>query len=106
MEKSQLRIAQEKHARRITKFRMWLDTQGIIYREGDAYRDPKVHGEFGVKMGYGSATSCHKYRLADDLIFDNDEDHIRAHDFWDELGGAPRILDDMNHYSSGWGKFR
>ena len=29
---------------------------------GDAYRDPRLHGEFGVKKGY-SAKSIRKYRL-------------------------------------------
>ena len=41
---------------------------------GDAYRDPRVHGEFGVKEGYGAARSCHKLRLAVDLnLFKNGE---------------------------------
>ena len=34
---------------------------------GDAFRDPRVHGEVGVKMGYGHPKSNHKQRLAIDL---------------------------------------
>ena len=34
---------------------------------GDAYRDPRVFGGVGVKMGYGNASSNHKNRLAIDL---------------------------------------
>ena len=103
MPKSALRLAQEAHARRITKLRCWLELQGICYTEGDAFRDPRLHGEVGVKMGYGHPKSCHKLKLADDFNFDTAVDHHRAHDFWDSLGGAKRIASDMNHYSSGWG---
>ena len=34
---------------------------------GDAFRDPRVHGRFGVKVGYAAACSEHKRRLAIDL---------------------------------------
>ena len=34
---------------------------------GDAYRDPRLFGEFGEKKGYGAGRSCHKLRLAIDL---------------------------------------
>lgn len=105
MAKGKLRLAQEEHAHRMTLLRIWLDEQGICYTEGDSFRDPRVHGDFGAKKGYGHPFSCHKLKLADDLNFEVVCDHVRAHDKWDELGGAKRLLHDMNHYSSGWEKY-
>ena len=77
-------------------------------RLGDLFRDPRVHGEMGVKMGYGHASSCHKLKLAIDINFvvDGKIDgpeiqalHERLHDWFDKNGGAKRIPHDMNHYS-------
>jgi hypothetical protein len=75
---------------------------------GDAYRDPRLHGAIGEKLGYGHAKSCHKLRLAIDLnIFKggnyltDGSGHDELHTFWDSLGGAPRLEADMNHYSIG-----
>jgi len=102
MLKGSLRLAQEAHARRMSAFREWLTAEGIAYTEGDAFRDPRVHGEWGEKKAYGATFSCHKLKLADDLNFEKDEDHVKAHDHWDSIGGAKRILKDLNHYSSGW----
>lgn len=31
---------------------------------GDAFRDPTLHGEFGVKKGYGVAKSFHKKTIS------------------------------------------
>ena len=100
--KSKLRLAQEDHARRLARFQVWLEEVGINYTLGDAFRDPRVHGEMGVKAGYGHKSSCHKLKLANDFNFEFEEDHVRAHDEWDRRGGAKRLLHDMNHYSSGW----
>jgi hypothetical protein len=54
----------------------------------------------------GDHDSVHKLGLAVDLnlyingVYIRDErGHEELHDFWDLLGGAPRIDDDMNHYS-------
>jgi len=71
---------------------------------GDLFRAPELHGEMGVKKGYGHANSCHKLKLAIDINFIKDgkiisEYHDQAHDFWDTVGGAKRLLHDMNHYS-------
>lgn len=40
---------------------------GFALTFGDAYRDPRVHGESGVKKSYSAANSVHKLRLAIDL---------------------------------------
>ena len=74
---------------------------------GDAYRDPRLHGEIGVKKGYGSAGSCHKSRLAVDLNLFKDgvwlqqsEDHKQLGEYWESLGGCwGGRWKDGNHYS-------
>lgn len=76
---------------------------------GDAYRDPRSHGEMGVKGVYGAANSCHKLRLAVDLnLFRNGvfqtttEAHQPLGEWWESQhpdcrwGGR---FQDGNHYS-------
>lgn len=59
--------------------------QGFEVTLGDAYRDPRLHGEIGVKLGYGHPRSAHKNRLAIDLnLF---------------KGGEFLSSSDGNHYS-------
>ena len=77
---------------------------------GDAFRDPRVHGAVGVKLGYGHPSSAHKNKLAIDLnLFKNGEylSSTAAHasfGAWWELqdpdarwGG--NFPGDGNHYS-------
>ncbi len=75
---------------------------------GDAYRDPRVHGEYGEKGSYASANSEHKRRLAVDFNLFKDgkyltstADHKPLGDFWEEL--RPKNIwggrwEDGNHY--------
>lgn len=76
---------------------------------GDAFRDPRVFGSPGVKMGYGNAFSCHKVRLAIDLNLYKDgaylstsEAHKPLGEWW-EAQGADHCwggrFQDGNHYS-------
>ena len=72
---------------------------------GDAYRDPRAT--------YGHPKSLHRKRLAIDLNLFKDgkyltdgTDHSGLHDYWDMIGGAERIADDMNHYSLAHGGMR
>jgi len=84
-------------------------TRGFEFTLGDAYRDPRLHGEVGVKMGYGHRNSCHKMRLAIDLNLFKDgvfltetKDHEPFGLYWESLhsdctwGGR---FNDGNHYS-------
>ena len=81
---------------------------------GDAYRDPRVHGELGKKKSYSSASSNHKIRLAVDLNLWVNGEYITTsehkawddlHNYWESLGGAKRIKDDANHFSlEHWGR--
>ncbi len=74
---------------------------------GDAYRDPRLHGEVGTKMGYGHSRSCHKLRLAIDLNLFKDgkfltttEGHRELGEWWESIGGTwGGRFDDANHYS-------
>lgn len=57
----------------------------------------------------GNPKSCHKVGLAVDLLLYRDgeylthPDHYKLlHDYWDKLGGAKRIHNDMNHFSIEW----
>ena len=87
--------------------------EGYELTVGDFYRDPRVFGEFGEKRNYSASKSVHKVRLAGDLnLWVNDEyitssDHPAwdvLHDYWDRIGGAPRIPNDANHFSvQHWG---
>ena len=70
--------------------------------------------EQGYELSFGDAwattghmkNSLHYSRLAIDLNLFKDgiflvdgAAHTPLHDYWDTLGGSPRILKDMNHYS-------
>lgn len=97
--------------------RMVYDLMGFAFRNGyeltfgDAYRDPRLHGEFGKKKGYGAAKSFHKKRLAIDLNLFKDglwlnttEDHLMLGEYWESIGGTwgGRFkTPDGNHYSLG-----
>lgn len=76
---------------------------------GDAYRDPRVHGAVGEKLGYGHARSAHKQRLAIDLnLFKGDkfvpdtEAHRALGEWWEKQHPLARWggrFNDGNHYS-------
>jgi hypothetical protein len=98
----------------IAKLILYAYEQGYEITLADAYRDPRLHGEFGIKKGYGEAASMHKIRLAVDLNLFKDgkwltktEDHKFLGEFWETLhpfcrwGGR---FNDGNHYSmTHWG---
>jgi hypothetical protein len=76
---------------------------------GDAYRDPRVHGNVGEKKSYSSSSSNHKQRLAIDLnlfvagMYITDGEHEAYHamgEYWESLGGAwGGRFNDANHFS-------
>lgn len=79
---------------------------------GDAYRDPRLHGALGVRLGYGAANSCHKLRLAIDLNLFKDGkflqhtlDHKPLGEWWEaqhQLARWGGRFNDGNHYSFEW----
>jgi len=79
---------------------------------GDAYRDPRVFGDIGVRKGYGESASFHKKRLAIDLNLFKDGKFLQGSNDHEPLGKAwegynPKAtwggrFNDGNHYS--WGE--
>lgn len=76
---------------------------------GDAFRDPRVHGAMGIKLGYSHPNSNHKQRLAidfnlfkDGVFLQNTEDHRPLGEYWESLNPLCRWggrFNDGNHYS-------
>jgi len=104
---------QQQFAVAIAKLIIYADSVGVPVTLGDAYRDPRLHGAVGVKLGYGSANSCHKMRLAVDLNIIKDgkladeSEYIKLQKYWREnLGGSPMIPGDSNHFSWEHGAYR
>jgi len=87
----------------------YIYSQGYEITWGDGFRDPRVFGNIGDKIGYGHKNSCHKLKLAQDLNLFKDgkwlketEDHKQFGEYWESLdpdctwGGR---FQDGNHYS-------
>ena len=80
---------------------------GYEYTFGDAFRDTRLHGDFGQKRGYGAAKSLHKLKLAIDLNLFRDgkylsstEAHRPLGEWWEAQGGTwGGRFGDGNHYS-------
>ena len=102
-----LRQKQSRFARLVPRLIDKAYALGYEVTLGDAYRDPRVHGPIGVKLGYGHRNSAHKQRLAIDLNLFKDgvfQDSTEAHrdlgEYWEGLGGSwGGRFGDGNHYS-------
>lgn len=98
---------QRKFTRMVASLIDYAYASGYELTFGDAYRDPRVHGDVGVKKSYSSANSLHKSRLAVDfnlfkngVFLQNSEDHRPLGEFWESIGGAwGGRFNDGNHYS-------
>lgn len=94
-------------ARMVADLILFAYERGYELTLGDAYRDPRVHGQHGRKKSYGSANSVHKLRLAIDLnlfkggkFLQKTEDHKELGEFWESIGGSwGGRFNDGNHYS-------
>lgn len=102
----ELGMHQEEFTEAVARLITYAATNGIRLRLKDAYRDPRLHGAWGKKSGYGAANSCHKLSLAVDFWTLDPTSHKHLHDYWDRIGGAPRIPGDMGHYSFEWQGYR
>lgn len=108
-----LRQQQSQFAVMAARLILHAESLGYEVTLGDAFRDPRLHGEMGVKRGYGAANSFHKQRLAIDLnLFKNGrylagtEAHRPLGEWWEANGGTwgGRFRNpDGNHYSLGEG---
>ena len=100
---------QRKFTRMIAQLIEYAYANGYELTFGDAYRDPRLHGEVGVKKSYSSADSLHKERLAVDFNLFKDGQYLTATgahrplgEYWESIGGAwgGRFPNpDGNHYS-------
>ena len=81
---------------------LYADTLGYATTLGDAYRDPRVHGEYGEKKGYAAAKSEHKRRLAIDLNLFKDGEYLGGTDDHKELGEFWESLDLLNVWGGRW----
>ncbi|MGL5646688.1 MAG: M15 family metallopeptidase [Clostridium sp.] len=98
---------QRRFTRMIAELITFAYANGYELTVGDAYRDPRLHGDMGVKKGYGHASSNHKQRLAIDFNLFKDgkfltstEDHRPLGEFWESIGGSwGGRFNDGNHYS-------
>lgn len=107
------RERQSLFTRLICQHTLWLYEQGYEVTDGDAYRDPRVHGAYGEKKSYSSTYSFHKRRLARDLNLFKDGEYLsttEAHRFSGEMWKSRHPLctwggdfrkPDGNHYSFG-----
>ena len=111
--------AQKEFAQDAAELIQFIHKSGYECTLGDAYRDPRVFGDMGVKNiitsevnsypAYGRAQSAHKQRLAIDLNLFKDGIYLRHTEayrkfgvFWksirpDNVWGGD--FDDGNHFS-------
>lgn len=102
-----LREKQSKFARMVARLIDKAHELGYEVTLGDAYRDPRLHGGIGVKLGYGHSKSCHKLRLAIDLNLFKDGEFLQSSDahkplgeWWESQGGTwGGRFNDGNHYA-------
>lgn len=107
--KMTLRQQQSTFARMVAELINKATAMGYEVTLGDAYRDPRLHGEMGVKKGYGAANSFHKLRLAIDINLFKDgvylpgtDAHRPLGEWWESKGGSwGGRFNDGNHYSLG-----
>ena len=109
---SKLNLVQFEFSRLIPALLQKAFDLGFEVSLGDAFRDPRVHGELGVKMGYGHKSSAHKRRLAIDLnlfkhgqFMQGTEDHRELGEWWKQQHPLARWGGDFadgNHYSFEW----
>lgn len=98
---------QRRFTKMIAKLIDFAYENGYELTFGDAYRDPRLHGDMGFKKGYGHSKSNHKIRLAVDFNLFKDgkyltssEDHKPLGEFWESIGGTwGGRFNDGNHYS-------
>lgn len=108
-----LRKTQSEFARLVGKLIEQAYTMGYEVTLGDAYRDPRVHGEMGVRKSYSHPKSAHKVRLAIDLNLFKDGEYLEGSEahaplgtWWEQQHDLARWggrFNDGNHYSFQWG---
>jgi hypothetical protein len=106
-----LRQKQSRFARLVPRLIDKAFALGYEVTLGDAFRDPRVHGDMGVRKSYSHPYSTHKLKLAIDLnLFRNGEylegsdAHRQLGEWWEKQDKDCRWggrFNDGNHYSFG-----
>lgn len=109
MKTETLRQKQSRFALMVAKLIAQATILGYEVTLGDAYRDPRLHGQLGEKKGYGHPKSAHKNRLAIDLnlfkggaFLGSTDDHKQLGEWWESQAPDARWggrFNDGNHYS-------
>ena len=109
--KETLRQKQSRFAHHAALLVLQAEKMGFEVTYGDAYRDPKVHGNMGERKSYSHPYSTHKVRLAIDLnlfrkgeYLEGSEAHRPLGEWWEKQGPDHRWggrFGDGNHYSFG-----
>ena len=104
-----LRTLQTEFARLVPRLIDHAFKLGYEVTLGDAYRDPRVHGDMGVRKSYSHPKSAHKQRLAIDLNLFRDGEFLESSEFhrslgewWEQQHPLARWggrFSDGNHYS-------
>lgn len=104
-----LRKQQSEFALLVSKLIGYIYEKGYECTLGDAYRDPRLHGNMGTKLGYGHPKSAHKVRLAIDLnlfkdgkFLEGSDAHKEIGEWWEQQHPLARWggrFNDGNHYS-------
>ena len=103
--------AQFKFSKMVARLLLKAEALGYNVSLGDAYRDARVFGKMGERIGYGESRSAHKQRLAIDLNLFKDgvylqgtEAHKELGVWWESQGGSwGGRFNDGNHYSLEFG---
>ena len=85
-----------------SKLAVWAyEELGVRLTDGDAYRDPRLHGDFGVKKSYSASKSVHKKRLARDYNLFVNGKYITngSHEMYIKLGAKWEAM----HPLARWG---
>jgi hypothetical protein len=104
-----VRQKQSRFSQMLAALRIAAHDMGYELTEGDGYRDPRLHGEYGEKKGYGATYSLHKLRLAHDFNIFKDGVYLRKGEQYSDLGaywislggewGGSGNRNDGNHFS-------
>ena len=104
-----LRVKQSRFAYQVGRLIQQAYLMGYEVTLGDAYRDPRVHGDMGVRKSYSHPKSAHKVRLAIDLNLFKDGQFLEGSDahkplgeWWEKQDPDARWggrFNDGNHYS-------
>jgi hypothetical protein len=84
-------------------FVIWCFENGYRLTDGDAYRDPRVHGEIGIKMSYSHKDSGHKNRLAQDWNLRIDNVYQTDSAAYDAMGEKWLSMSEEAAWGGDWG---